>query len=287
MLERVLVATDGSEVADAAVAHGVEVAARFDAAVEFLTVVDVRDLENAPTADDRRAAARDVVADLAARADERGLEGRHEVRTGVPAEAILEHVEDVGADLVVVGTHGRTGYRRLVLGSVAESVLRAAPVPVLTVPPAAAGGEDYQDVLVPTDGSSCAERATDWALTLARRYGARVHGLSVVEPDALGLDVRSAALLDRHRQAATDAVESVAAAAEADGLAVESAVREGRPHRAIGSYVDERGVDLVVMGTHGGTDLDRLLLGSVAERTVRTSPVPVVTVRERSQSAPT
>ncbi|WP_323192569.1 universal stress protein [Halostella sp. PRR32] len=97
----------------------------------------------------------------------------------------------------------------------------------------------------------------------------------------LGIDMRSAGVLDAFEEQARTAVDIVEKRATAASVsAVETAVEHGSPYREIRTYVDEHDVDLVVMGTHGRSGIERYLLGSVAEKTVRTSPVPVMTVRQ-------
>jgi nucleotide-binding universal stress UspA family protein len=96
----------------------------------------------------------------------------------------------------------------------------------------------------------------------------------------MGVDVRSTAVLDTLEESAQSAVESVEAqATEASVSGVETAIEHGSPYRGIRSYVEDHDIDLVVMGTHGRSGIERYLLGSVTEKTVRTSPVPVMTVR--------
>jgi len=141
----------------------------------------------------------------------------------------------------------------------------------------------YERVLVPTDGSDAAAAAADHAVGIARTYGATVHALYVVDVRMSPIDTSV------DREAARDLVEAsdrrpfdpVRARAAAADVPVVEAVRVGVPHEAIGTYVDEHDVDLVVMGTHGRTGLKRGLLGSVTERVLRRSDVPVMTVRKR------
>ncbi len=137
MYASVLLPTDGSEASNEAVAVGLDVAARFDAAAHAVYVVDERfvaaeydaAVEGAERDGER---ALDAVGDLAA---ERGVAVEKHLRRGVPHREIVDAVADYGADLVVMGTHGRSGLDRLVhLGSTTERVVRAAPVQVLTVP---------------------------------------------------------------------------------------------------------------------------------------------------------
>jgi nucleotide-binding universal stress UspA family protein len=134
MFEDILIPTDGSECAHAAVGYAQDLATRYDATVHSLSVADSRVLENAPhhdqVTDERAEIAERTCNDLSAD----GLSVEHVVRTGVPHEAILRYTEEAGIDLVVMGTHGRTGVDRLLLGSVTEKVLRLSNVPVLPVP---------------------------------------------------------------------------------------------------------------------------------------------------------
>ena len=140
----------------------------------------------------------------------------------------------------------------------------------------------YDDILLPTDGSDGIAAAATHTETLADRFDATVHVLSVVdtrnrfESPASGLSVE--AWIDAERDRAERAAENTVALLH-DDLVVETAVVEGVPKTAILDYVEAEGADMVVMGTHGRTGLDHYLIGSVAERVVRRSPVPVVTVR--------
>ncbi len=137
----------------------------------------------------------------------------------------------------------------------------------------------YEEILVPTDGSPTAEAALEHAVDIARRYDARIHALYVVDTNVYttletGTDMVIRALEDEGQKA----VERVESAAEAADLRVTSSVVTGVPSRDIVSYARDHDVDLVVMGTHGRTGLDRYILGSVAERVVRRADVPVMTV---------
>ncbi|MFC7136201.1 universal stress protein [Halobaculum litoreum] len=136
----------------------------------------------------------------------------------------------------------------------------------------------YDRILVPTDGSDAVDPAVDRALDLAATYDATLHALAVVEPiytvnEGLG------SIFDTLESDARAAVAAVAERGEAADVTVVTATRTGVPHGEILDYADEEGVDLIVMGTHGRTGLDRYLLGSVTEKVVRLSEVPVLTVR--------
>jgi nucleotide-binding universal stress UspA family protein len=140
----------------------------------------------------------------------------------------------------------------------------------------------YERILVPTDGSAATHEAIDHAVDLAAEHGATIHALYVVNSASFAsLPVESswenvASLLDEEGAAALDDVEEIASER---GVPVERVLIEGNPSREIVRYGENENCDLVVMGTHGRGGIDRLLLGSVAEKVVRSSSVPVLTVR--------
>jgi len=138
----------------------------------------------------------------------------------------------------------------------------------------------YDTILVPTDGSEPAGAAVEHAIDLASNTGATLHALSIVDSAAYAsLDVSSQSVLDSLEARATEATESIAETAADVGVEVVTEVSVGSPHEQITDYADAVGADLIVMGTHGRTGLDRVLLGSVTERVVRGAPCPVLTVR--------
>ncbi|ELY53191.1 universal stress protein [Natronolimnohabitans innermongolicus] len=145
----------------------------------------------------------------------------------------------------------------------------------------------FDTVVVATDGSESVKRAVDVALDLADRFDAEVHALSVV--DASEVDASPQQLRDELRTALETTADAALATVEerADGADVITAVREGRPAVELCEYAREVDADLIATGTRGRHGENRLLLGSVAERVVRTSPVPVLTVRQLEPAAAT
>jgi nucleotide-binding universal stress UspA family protein len=140
----------------------------------------------------------------------------------------------------------------------------------------------YDDILVPTDGSEGTDKAAEHALDIAEKYDATAHVVYVVNTSAYSTlpadsnwESITAALEDEGKEATGEIVERMH---DADVDAVPS-VEEGIPHKTILEYADNNDIDLIVMGTHGKSGLDRLLLGSVTEKVVRASEVPVLTVR--------
>lgn len=139
----------------------------------------------------------------------------------------------------------------------------------------------YERILVPTDGSDASRSALEEAITLARDQDAELHVLHVVDLTAIEpMHGGGEAVIESIEEAGERTVEEAVARAEEAGLpSVEGTTVTGVIHEEIVAYVEDHGMDLVVIGTHGRTGLDRILLGSVAEKVVRLSPVPVLTVR--------
>jgi nucleotide-binding universal stress UspA family protein len=148
----------------------------------------------------------------------------------------------------------------------------------------------FDTIVVATDGSESVRRAVDVAVDVAARFDAEVHAVYVVDsgevestPDEVRDDLRDA--LDDHGESALEQV-SDAAATRDPRLNVTAEVREGRPAAEISDYAQDIGADIVAMGTRGRHGENRFLIGSVAERVVRTCPVPVLTVRQLTDEDP-
>ncbi|MFB6092955.1 MAG: universal stress protein [Haloquadratum sp.] len=288
MFETVLFPTDGSVGAFRVLDHVLDLAARHDATLHVLTVVDREgDQRTADESEAESAAETDAeatVAEVTERADGRGVETHTAVRRGEPFQTIVDYADGADVDLIAMPTHGRSGLERLFLGSTTERVVRHATAPVLTVRPSADRelAYPYRRVLVPTDGSECANEALGVGSDLAVATDARLDVLSVVDVTSFGLDARVDLQLDQLESSAQTVVDDAVGVATDAGLAPDAVtgdVRTGTsPVREINAYVDDNDVDLVVVGTHGRTGLDRYLLGSVTEKLLRTTTVPVMTV---------
>jgi nucleotide-binding universal stress UspA family protein len=273
MYDTVLVPTDGSDHAVRAAEHAGYLAGAFDATIHVVAVVDVQAAAgpfDAGGVDEAFVDRLEEEADRAMTATTGAVSEGDKVRTetvrGDPETAIVEYVTDRGIDLVAMGTHGRRGIDRYVAGSVTESVLRRAPVPVLTVRAVAGTRIDdgYDEVLVPTDGSDLALAAVDHAVAVAAATDARVHALTAVSDgdEATGPQATDA-VVERVRTAGLDAV---------------AAVKKGTPAEAVLAYAGDADVDLVVMGTAGRGGLGRQVLGSTTERVLRRAETPVLGV---------
>ncbi len=304
-IQHVLFPTDFSTCAEGAYRHAAWLADRFGATLHVLHVVEdesapERDWPEAPGTGHVQISLADVCEDLglplpapAEDSDPYDLVEvvEAEVVGRKAPEAILDYVHDEEIDLIVLGTHGRQGWRRGVLGSVAEAVARRAPCPVLTVRPLDAPGEgDWPPsrVLVAVDavprdgfGEGDAPPAARWAARLAVAYHAPLEIVHVTTPARLAAgraeDVARVQTREHHALLTLgDALRSEFGAE----LPVSVTVRTGDPVAAIGSMAEEAQTYLLVVGTSGRAGAGRALMGSVAEALVRTAPCPVLVARD-------
>lgn len=285
MYDDILFPYDGSDGAVDVLRHAGELAAAFDATVHLLFVADTASdsvtVVETQVVDGLVQEGEETLEDAERGLRSMGVDYESAIEQGNPASTIVDYADQYDLDLIVMPTHGRDGLSRYLIGSVSEKVVRLSSVPVLTarMQPDEELRFPYENLLVATDGSEGATRAAQHGLSLAAALGAAVHLLSVVDDDSLGLDVRSVTGSENER-AASDAVDDLADEADARGVTdVVRHVEHGSPVETILECVEEYDVDAVVMGTTGRRGTDRILLGSVAEKTVRAAPVPVITVR--------
>lgn len=296
-IAKVLFATDFSERSGAALPHALWYAREFGAELHMLHAVvlhaadpanpdaDFPDLEGAYEALGRWASGR--LAETAGRAGEAGVTVKRVEERGIAAApAILDYAREEEVDLIVLATHGRRGVRRMLLGSVAEEVVRLAARPVLTVRPDGAEehGEPPRRILVPMDFSEHADRALAYGGAMADRTGAELHVLHVVPemsfPDpyfAEAAEIRAMAKAAQER--VPEALERHIREVLGEGAGVRSHIEVGTPAATIVQVAAEEGIDQVVISSHGRTGVERMLLGSVAEGVVRRAGCPVLTVK--------
>jgi nucleotide-binding universal stress UspA family protein len=203
-----------------------------------------------------------------------------ELVSGVAQNEIIAMLERQAFDLCVIGTHGRTGIARILLGSVAEKVIRHSPCSVLAVRPGGKVGA-FEHILVPTDFSDSATHALELASHLVRSAG-EITLLHVVDlPVPYGGELPEPDLARDLDAAAAGALAAAAARITTTRVTTRSLI--GSPGAQTLAVLDENpGIDLVVMGSHGRTGIKRMLLGSVAEKVVRHARCPVLVARTRA-----
>ncbi|MCJ7429555.1 MAG: universal stress protein [Candidatus Nanohaloarchaeota archaeon QJJ-5] len=137
----------------------------------------------------------------------------------------------------------------------------------------------YDDILLPTDGSDATVAAIDHAVALAERFDATLHGLYVIDTSERFYEDAIEKLNDEAQARGERSLSAVLDATEGTGVIAEAEVQRGVPYKTVNDYVEANDIDLIVMGTHGRTGFDRMVLGSTTEKVVRTADVPVMTVR--------
>jgi nucleotide-binding universal stress UspA family protein len=181
-----------------------------------------------------------------------------------PYEDIVRHASKNNVDTIIMGTHGKTEMKRLMMGSVTALVIGHAPCNVLVLPLNAK--VECKNVLIATDGSKYSDSAASEAIGIAKRCGSSLIVISVASSDA---DLGSA----------INNVNKVSKIAEEEGIKVKSVVAKGKPYEAIVETSKQKEVDLIVVGSHGRTGLTRLLMGSVTERVIGHAEAAVLVVK--------
>lgn len=206
------------------------------------------------------------------------------VETGNPATQIVALAGHAESTLVVMGTHGRTGIQRLMLGSVVDKVLRLVRCPMLTVPPLAIAPHTermFSQVLCPIDFSEPSASALDFAVSLTGRTNGHLMVLHALESQDEPPEPRGIPAPDLGQELHDDAQDRVRTLFAAAHYAKEPEVLivVGKASVEILRVTAERDVDTIVMGVHGRGAIDRLLLGSTTDHVVRAATCPVLTVR--------
>jgi nucleotide-binding universal stress UspA family protein len=210
---------------------------------------------------------------------------------GDVVEEILRAAADRRTDFIVMGTHGRSGFQRLLLGSVAEKVLlRKVSSPVLTVPPhvpdaAPAGPVLFRSILCPVDFSDASERALRYAFSLAGEGGARLNLVHVMEfpreDDALEFAFADYnRVRQEYRERALEQMHDLVPDDVRAFCTIHEDVPAGKPYREILRLADVHRSDLIVMGVAGRGAADIMLFGSTTNHVVRQAVCPVLTVRQ-------
>ncbi len=203
-----------------------------------------------------------------------------------PAARIVEAVDQIGADLIVLGTHGRSGFERLLLGSVTERVVRTSRVPVVTVPPpsVATSRLPFKRVLCGIDFSEPSMAALRYALSIAKESDSALTLLHAVEFPFEGETLATQPFdLDAYRTAVRADAERRLGELITDEVRAwckpEMKLASGRPYEEVLRAAAEVRADLIVLGVHGRNALDMMLFGSTTNQVIRRSTCPVLTLR--------
>lgn len=294
-IKRILCPVDLSEMSRHAAAHAVLLANWYKANVTALCVYNPIVIPSADFSlvgtgpapvltDEEINEARAQVAALFAAPGAHDVDVR--VVSGHPANQIVEHAKALPADLIVISTHGASGFEHLMLGSVTEKVLRRATCPVLTVPPLARTTSKlpYKRILCAVDFSDSSLAALDFAFSLAQEGDADLTLLHVFEwpADDVPLATRPFSVPEFRQEIEREAI------AKLHALVPESVrewcrptthVSHGKAYRELLRLATDTSADLIVMGVHGRNAMDLMLFGSTTNQVVRRATCPVLTIR--------
>lgn len=217
-----------------------------------------------------------ILADARKIALEEGVEIETILEEGNAHEEIIDVAIEKNCDLIVMGRRGFGSIERAFMGSVTARVIGYSPIDVLVMPQGSA--LKWDNILLAVDGSKFSEIAANRAISVAQTYGRRLNVLSVVDvpseayaeaPDAVEKMVENA-------RETVNAIEGQAIPAK---LETRTFVREGKAHEKILNLADELKADMICMGSHGRTGLRRLLMGSVTEKVIGGSEIPVLVIK--------
>ncbi|MBV8881635.1 MAG: universal stress protein [Planctomycetaceae bacterium] len=211
-----------------------------------------------------------------------GVDAWMTVRDGSPAGEILEAARSMKADLIAMSTHGRGGLKRLLAGSVAESVLRRTELPLLMTRPGTAA-RNWTRIAVALDGSEQAEAILPETVRIARALGSTVDLIRVTQPQVAAVAGEVPIVLPAEDP--TPYLKGVVRRLEAQGVRAAITVLEGGAAEEILGHVERSGVSLITMTTRGRNGLTRLFLGSVAEEVLRRATCPVLLRRTADRRA--
>jgi nucleotide-binding universal stress UspA family protein len=296
-LEVILVATDFSDTAnltleralEIARGHGSEIILLHVMQAEMPTVVASEMIVVPPDYEGMlREASSQGLRSAGGRVRAAGVRVREVLEQGPPARTIAACADAIGVDLIMVGTRGHTGLKHLILGSVAEEVVRISTRPVLTVHPGDERPiEPVQKILFPTDFSPAADQALRAAIRLLvgsdKARVLLVHTFHIA-PAVVPLGGFGSGLepdfVESAQELADKATAPTAKALRDRGFDVEVLVVRGDPAQVVTELAREHDVDVIVMGTRGHSKIRQWFLGSTAERVVEHAPCPVMTVHE-------
>jgi nucleotide-binding universal stress UspA family protein len=299
--KRILCPVDFSESSTRALAHAAALARWYEAQLTVLHVVPTfdpvqfRGEYGVPVEFVNPVTREEVLHEMRQLLERAGVspEARLSAEAGDASATIVDQALMTKADLIVIGTHGRRGFKRLLLGSVAETVLHEAPCPVLTVSPhTGAASSDvvtFKRILCPIDFSPSALQALGFALDLARQAGGLVTLLHVVEwlaeDEPAGSTSFNFPELRKHMvDDARQRLGSLVAAESRAWCEIEDVIVSGRAHREILRIAEASSAELIVMGAQGRGGVGLALFGSTTQQVVRGAACPVLTVRGAIQT---
>jgi nucleotide-binding universal stress UspA family protein len=239
--------------------------------------------------DEQRNVAQDHLAQLLAEARQHVPQTSIEIRTGLASTQICDVAREHKTDLIIIGTHGWTGFNLVLFGSVAERVIQRAPCPVLSIPdrsPEETAGMHSltiqpRQMVLPIDFSDCSIDAYEYGVQMAKWFDASLTLVHAIEPLSYSLDFSLTHPLEEkaNRKKVEQRLQALTAVLTEEGLSARYELMEKHSVEAILEAGSAQQADLLVMGTHSRKGLSRLILGSTTSKVLRHSPYPILTVK--------
>ena len=293
--KKILCATDFSDFSNHTVNYGVALAKEFGARLIICHVIDLSsvaiygEFQLDPVGQQKRII-EDANEQLEALTGDQPVDWEPLITVGKPADEIIRAVEEKDIDLVISATRGRSGLKRLILGSVTERLMLTLPCPLLVL---RSPEHDFvktpdqvirlKKILVGCDFSPDSVQAFNHALSLAQEFQAELHLANVIEPPAqpnLMKDHTSA--IDKiqgdYRNLITQKLKEMVPEEARNWCTPQTSILEGQPDEALAKYAESNDVDMIVMGIRGHGLVKTLFLGSTTDRVVRRAPCPVLSV---------
>jgi nucleotide-binding universal stress UspA family protein len=285
-----LSAIDFSTFTDTIFSYSVALCKKYDAKL-FLVHVTTdlnRLLEHSETALDVEALQEENIRYAQERLEERvkGLPIKNEIiiSQGTPADIISRFAAEQQTDMVITATHGKAGFKRILLGSVTEKLIKTLDCPLLVLPlqehdliPPAAIEIKLKKILVGCDFSPDSKLAFDYGLSLAQEFQAELHLSHVIKP-SLYRNEREG--INQLRDRLEKKLDGMVPEDCRDWCTAKTALLDGEPYIALMDYAKEQEMDMIVLGIRGHTLWEKLLVGSTTDRLIRHSPLPVLAVRQ-------
>jgi nucleotide-binding universal stress UspA family protein len=293
--QRILCATDLSDFSNSAVLQAIGMAKEFGATLYICHVIDLPMVSMHGAAfvypeEQIQEMKTGAVAQIKGLVKDSNLDWEAVVETGPVSSTLCRLAVDKQADLTIVSTHGRTGLKRLFLGSVTERLLRTIGCPLLVVTSSESGlgdkapfkGFGFKQILVGCDFSADSERAVDVGFSLAQEFEAAIHLVHVIEPFVYReTTMPDAATIETYTDASNGCRERMAAQVPAEAhnwCDIHITCESGKPFQALKKYADAHQIDLIVLGVRGHSLVETMLLGSTTDRVIRGVSCPVLSV---------
>ena len=291
----ILCATDFSDFSNHTVDYGVALAREFGAKLLVCHVVDLSsvviygEFQLDPIGQQNRIM-EDAKAQLEELTGDQPISWEPLITVGKPADEIARAVEEKGIDLVITATRGRSGLKRIILGSVTERLMRTLSCPLLVVNKPErefVNSADYEiklnKILVGCDFSADSDQAFDHGLSLAQEFQSELHLAHVIEPPAQpdhlkGKTPVTAEIQEDYQVLLTQKLKEMVPEEASNWCTPQTSLLEGQPYEQLAGYAEANDIDMIVLGVRGHGLVKTLFLGSTTDRVVRKSPCPVLSV---------